>query len=126
MSVKRIGGGGASPIDAIENAPGTSATSSADFSRAVEGPQETTAPRSAIESAVSDVAREISAGRVDRTEAVDEVIARIVEIKAPEGMRPAALKERIAEAQATLGDDPEFARRVERMLKRAAEAGRVE
>jgi hypothetical protein len=128
MSIKPIGSGGPSPLDSVETNVGTSATRSTVFSSSVEGTGgASAASKTPVETAVDEVAREVAAGRVGKgTEAVDTVIARMVELKAPAGTSKAALRERVSEVQAALGDDPVFAARVERMLARAISAARVE
>lgn len=117
------GAGGLTPPIATERAHNERAVGS--FSSAVSSAAPTgSAPATGqVEGAIDEVAAEIRAGRLERTDAVDAVIERVVLAQLPEGGASPRAQERIGLAQLALGDNPGFAARVDRMLARALGEG---
>lgn len=118
------GTGGITPPIATERT--STERAGASFASAVTAPPAATpgASTGPVEGAVDSVAADIRAGRLERNDAVDAVIERLVLAQLPEGGSSARAQERVSLTQLALGDNPGFTARVDRMLARAlGEAG---
>lgn len=121
MAIKPTGSGPPiAPTQGVSGVARKDEAKGASFSSAVEGTSSSkpAAEADPVRLAVRDVAAEIDAGRVQPGEqAIDRVIERIVHSQAAPGTAPAELRDRVAESQFLLGDDPFFVERVERLLE---------
>ena len=126
MSVKMPRGFATTPVggsQAVDTTKKTGSTRRVGFGDAMRIKDAAVRPADPVRVAVTDVAREVSQGRIARGEpAINAVIHRIVAASASPNDSPAAIRARVTEVQATLSQDPNFTTRVNRRLDQAIEA----
>jgi hypothetical protein len=121
MAIKKVGGrapiAAARPVEQKETATVGGFAEVAGAKASIRGPE------AEIALAVDEVARAVAAGALhDVQSQVDAVIEKMIELQAPEGASPKAIRARVAEVQLAVGDHPGFASRVQAMLAQALES----
>lgn len=86
----------------------------------VDSVQDKPVGEAVVERAVADVVARLREGSLpDPAARVDAVIARVVELRLGEGVRPAVVKASVEEAQIALGGHPAFIAHVHALIERA-------
>ncbi len=120
MAIKPPGSGapGAKPIQKVDAPRDVKGSRAGDFKSDAAAPVSGDVTRvTGVDAAVKQVAADISAGSIQRgIDAVDAVIARMVEAQSGASSTGADVKSRIDELQLALGDDPIFSARVTRLI----------
>lgn len=112
--MKVTGPGSGAPPEAANDAADASPAGETGraFAETLDGSRASGPTSDAAASAVSEIAAALDAGRLTPVQAVDQIVARVVNAELGKGA-PAALRERLeAILRATLADDPVLARKV--------------
>jgi hypothetical protein len=121
MVIKKVGGG--APIAATQTVGQKDTAPVEGFSEVARAKASDPTANAEVTTAVKHVAEKVSAGGLQAPPAqVDAVIEKMVELQAPKGSSPKAIRARVSEVQLALGDHPGFTSRVQAMLTRALES----